>query len=753
MKRLRPSVAHRIRRGWRMVIGPRRVPVLRAGLVPGRWPPYVPSTAATLLTALVTALVVAQSFLPNQLALRPGDVATQNVTAPRSARYESPSKTEEARTAAAKQVPDLFDPAITSQQRQALDALALKMSDLRRSTAPAPERVAQLSLMESQLTDTQRRYLIEADDGSVASVFKDAGDLLLSLMSSGIKAETLRGAQDAALSRAGAFRLDRTGTSVVGSLVHDFVRVNFQPEETRLRRQQARDAVPPVFVTVARDETIIRYGDLVTPFQLEEAQAVGLLAPRADWSRILATFILVIILFAVALGYLMQFMPSILHDWRQLLTVGAVMLVLLLLAKVIVPIDPRAQYIVPMAAVALLIAALLDTGLAVIVALGVGLLTGIMADNVLELTLIGFFGGAIGAIYVHRLERLGQWVTAGILVAGAQFVTLVALGLIENRQGFNEVLRLGVVALVGGLLSALIAAGSVPFLSEVMRVVTPMRLLELMTPNNPLLKRLMMSAPGTYNHSVMAANLAEAAAETAGANSVLARVGAYFHDIGKIRRPHFFVENQAEIGNIHENLSPSTSSSILNAHVTDGVELLNQYRFPTVIKEIVQQHQGTTVKKYFYRQALEQGLQATEDDFRYPGPRPRSKEAAIVMMADTVEASTRTLRDRSPDGIREHVHRMIQGFVRDGQLDECELSFRDIRRIEDAFASMVVSIYHSRIEYPAAPAAEGGPAPGTAVDTTGGGHDGTLDEDEKTIPLPARRPPATRSERGPDRPS
>jgi putative nucleotidyltransferase with HDIG domain len=416
------------------------------------------------------------------------------------------------------------------------------------------------------------------------------------------------------------------------------------------------------------------------------------------------------------------------------LTLGGLMLVILLIAKVAVPIDPRAQYIIPMAAVPMLVATLMDTGLGIIVALAVGLLTGIIADNVLDLTLIGFLGGSIGAIYVHRLERLGQWVTAGILVAGAQFVTIVALASIERHQSVDEVLGIGAIALVNGLLAALIAAGSLTYLGEITRVITPMKLLELMTPNNPLLKRLMVSAPGTYNHSIVAANLAESAAEAVGANAVLARVGCYFHDIGKIRRPHFFVENQADIGNIHENLSPTTSSDILNAHVTEGVDLLKQYHFPTAVNDIVQQHQGTTVKKYFYRQALEQGLDVREDDFRYPGPRPRSKEAAIVMMADTVEASTRTLKDRSTESIREHVHRMIQGFTRDGQLDECELSFHDLKLIEDAFANMVVSIYHARIEYPAT--VQGEAATVGAVDTTLGGHDGTLDADDKTIPLP-----------------
>jgi membrane-associated HD superfamily phosphohydrolase len=173
--------------------------------------------------------------------------------------------------------------------------------------------------------------------------------------------------------------------------------------------------------------------------------------------------------------------------------------------------------------------------------------------------------------------------------------------------------------------------------------------------------------------------------------------------------------------------------------VTDGIELLDQYKFPQSVREIVQQHQGTTVKKYFYREALKQGLEVREEDFRYPGPRPRSKEAAIVMMADSIEASTRTLKDRSPEGIRTHVHRIIQGFVRDGQLDDCELSFRDISLMEEAFSNMVVSIYHARIDYPAA-ASEAQPGAVIAVDTTGGGHDGTLDDaDEKTIPLPTSR--------------
>jgi putative nucleotidyltransferase with HDIG domain len=734
MKQRGSSAIERLRRRGRLFARDLRMGHLGAGR---RWPPYVRSAGITLVLAVATALVVAQNFFPNTLNLKAGDVSNQDVVAPRSVRYESQVKRDEARATAAAQVPDQFDTSVASQQRQAIDSLANKVNDLRQSSASGPDRSAQLSLLQPQLNDAQRQYLLQADPGIVASIFKNAGDILQQLESNGIKSDTFQSAKDSAQTRASALHLDPTATSIVTTLVDANLKVNFLPAETQLKQQQAENAVPPVFVAVLQGQTIIRYGDLITPFQVEEAQAVGLLAPTTDWARVLAVSMLVLILFAVALGYLMQFRPAILRDSRQLGTLGGLMLVLLVLAKVMVPINPNAQYLIPMAAVPLLVAALMDTGLGIIVALAVGLLTGIIADNVLDLTLVGFVGGAIGAIYVHRLERLGQWVTAGILVAAAQFVALVSLSLIERHQSLDETLSIGVLSLASGLVSALVAGGLLTFLGEVTGVVTPIRLLELMTPSNPLLKRLMVSAPGTYNHSIVAANLAEAAAEAVGANPVLARVGCYFHDIGKIRRPHFFVENQADIGNIHENLSPTTSSDILNAHVTEGVELLRQYHFPTAICEIVQQHQGTTVKRYFYRQALEQGLEVREDDFRYPGPRPRSKEAAIVMIADTVEASARTLKDRSTESIREHVHRMIQGFVRDGQLDECDLSFKDLLLVEEAMSNMVVSIYHARIDYPAA-IPEGAKA-GAGVDAGGGGHDGTLEEEDKTIPMPRPR--------------
>src|ERR1700737_3719446 len=445
MRQRSSSAIEQLRRRGRLFARHLRLGHIGAGR---RWPPYLRPAAITLILALATALVVAQNFLPNRLNLGAGEVASQDVVSQRSVRYESQTRREEARAAAAAQVPDQFDGSASIQQRQAIDSLATKVADLRRSSSSGPDRSAQLSLLEPQLSDAQRQYLLQADEGTVATVFKSAGDLLQQLETNGIKADTLKSAQDTAQTRAAALHLDATGASVVTTLVRAHLKVNFLSAETTLKRQQASDAVPSVFVNVAQGQTIIRYGDLVAPFQLEEAHAVGLLAPTTDWARILAVFMLVIILFAVALGSLGQSRPAITPDPRQLATLGGLMLVLLVFAKVVVPINPNAQYMVPMAAVPLLVAALMDTGLGIIVALAGGLLTGRRADNVLPLALVGFLGGAIGSIYVHRLERLGQWVTAGILVAGAQFVTLVALSLVERHQSLDEILSIGVLALI-----------------------------------------------------------------------------------------------------------------------------------------------------------------------------------------------------------------------------------------------------------------------------------------------------------------
>jgi len=666
-----------------------------------RLQPYVRAVAIVLGLALVVALVVAQNFFPNQISLRVGEVAARDVQAPHSARFESQVKTEEARAAAAARVPDQFDPSVLETQRAALKDFRRVVNEVRAQTSGGSQK---LQLLQAQaagpLSESERTFLLTADPAIVGAVFDNADRILTDVMGQGVRQGAIRLAQVEVARRVGQLRLDGPQAQLVSDLTLQYLRPNFDQQTTQARQQKARADVVPVAITVERGEVIIRNGDVVTPLQLEKAQAVGVSRPQYDWLRIVGTFVLVLALFAIALTYLVHFRPGVLHEPRRLLLLGVLFVGVLLMAKVIVPLVPSGAYLVPVVSVPLLVATLIDPGLAIITALGVGLLVGIVGDALPTLPLVGFVGGTLAAITVRRVERISDWVRAAVIAAAANFTTTFGVGLVERRVLPDELLNMALLAAFAGVLAVVIAVGLFNFLAEAFGIVTPMRLLNLMNPDNRLLKRLMISAPGTYHHSMVAANLAEAGAEAIGANPLLARLGCYFHDIGKIKRPHFFIENQAETGNIHENLSPSTSSDILNAHVTDGLELLEEYRFPAIVKDLVREHQGTTVKRYFYRQAHEQGLNPREEDFRYPGPKPRTREAALVMMADTVEASCRALRDKTPEGIRTQVHQMIHSFVEDGQLDDSGVSFGDVLRIEEAFANMVLSIYHVRVEYP-----------------------------------------------------
>jgi len=266
-----------------------------------------------------------------------------------------------------------------------------------------------------------------------------------------------------------------------------------------------------------------------------------------------------------------------------------------------------------------------------------------------------------------------------------------------------ETLRNAGWGILSGISSAVLTIGTLPFLEWAFGVTTSFRLLELSSPNQPLLKDLMINAPGTYNHSVVAGNLVERGAEVIGANPLLARVGAYYHDIGKMKRPFFFIENQLDI-NEHDRINPNLSCLIITAHVKEGVELARQNRLPQEIIDIIQQHHGTTRVDYFYHRAKEklEKQEISEDGFRYSGSRPRSKEAALVMLADSVEAAARTMVKPSLNRLEQLIRKIVQSKLEDGQLDESELTMADLEKIIKAFSQVLSSVYHYRIEYPKA---------------------------------------------------
>jgi putative nucleotidyltransferase with HDIG domain len=314
---------------------------------------------------------------------------------------------------------------------------------------------------------------------------------------------------------------------------------------------------------------------------------------------------------------------------------------------------------------------------------------------------------------VWRFERLNTFFLAGVVIAIANFAASAAFALMAGEVEPSRLGILAAVAALNGMLSAALTLGTLALFGHLFGITTTLGLLELAHPTQPLFRRLLTEAPGTYHHSVVIANLAERAAEVTGADPLLCRVGAYYHDIGKIVRPYAFIENQLAEENIHDRLDPATSARMIAAHVTDGLDLARKYRLPERVRDMIAQHHGTRFVGTFYHRAVAQSDGATieETGFRYPGPRPQTREAGILMLADGVEATLRAVHDHTAEGIDRTIRKVVDERLTEGQLDECDLTFRDLDRIRQVFFNILRGMFHPRITYPDYPAA---PTPASA---------------------------------------
>jgi hypothetical protein len=341
------------------------------------------------------------------------------------------------------------------------------------------------------------------------------------------------------------------------------------------------------------------------------------------------------------------------------------------------------------------------------------IVTGIMLDTQLKFFIYPFMSSIVAAQQVVLCKERTTLIRAGFIAGVVNILLILCFAIVRKSFLQPEVLFDVSCGFLGGVFTGVIATGLVPLLEIAFDYTTNIKLLELADLNQPLLKELSMKAPGTYQHSIMVGNLADAAADTVGANSLLVRVSAYYHDIGKIRMASYFAENQLQGENKHEKLSPSMSSLIILSHVKDGVELAREYRLGGAIRDIIRQHHGNSVISFFYHKARskqEPGYESISDeDFRYPGPKPQTKEAALVMLADAVEAASKTLAETTLPRIQGMVQKIINGIFIDGQLDECELTLKNLHAIANCFNRVLAGgVFHQRVEYPTPMPDDGG---------------------------------------------
>jgi putative nucleotidyltransferase with HDIG domain len=497
---------------------------------------------------------------------------------------------------------------------------------------------------------------------------------------------------------------------VVGVLAKALLQPNtfYNTEKTEAAQQAAREAVEPVAVSFASGEIIVRAGDIVDELDVEALEQLGLYQAARDWWQVGGTALFVLTLTALIWLYLFSFATEFWtqRHWPPLLSL--LMITFLLLAKLMLPSHTILPYFFPLATLAMLMGSLFDLRLATLITLCFGLLAGYLTGGAPEIVTYGVVGALVGAYTLGRGERLSNFARAGGFVALSNVIVLAAFRLPEHDLDLMGILELSSAAVANGVLAASLTLLGFFFLGALFGVTTSLQLIELSRPTHPLMRQLVLKAPGTYHHSILISNLAERAASAIGADGSLARVGAFYHDIGKIVRPHFFIENQAKGSNPFDHLDPYTSAQIIISHVKDGLDLAQKHRLPERVQAFIAEHHGTRLVSFFYHRALEEAEGETvvnEADFRYPGPKPQSRETAIVMLADGCEAAVRANRPSSVEKLEEMVRRMISQPLLEGELDESDLTLRDLDRTRRAFVDVLRGVHHPRIRYPEPPPA------------------------------------------------
>lgn len=483
----------------------------------------------------------------------------------------------------------------------------------------------------------------------------------------------------------------------------------YDKEATEAIISSRQGELNPIEVTVRPGQIVVQRGTAITAEQLEMLDKTGLLTASKSALYYPGVIILTIVLYFLVYIYCRRYFPEYAFDKQGVRLMATLMLFFIAVCQGVMVVTSSMTgllysvlgYLLPLPALAILFTALTNQRFAYFMVMISSIFVFILTLNQPAYGVVALISSLYTVHIVGRIRERYQLVTFGFYIGVFNILSIVGIGFMGD-QNTTTILLGSIVGMISGFFSSLLALGALPLAETFFKATTPMKLLELANPGHPLIKRLMTEAPGTYYHSVLVGNLAEAAADTIGADSSLVRVASYFHDIGKLERPKYFVENQEPGRNPHEKLNPSLSTLIIISHVKDGVEMAQEYGLPQSVIDIINEHHGNSVVRYFYHkaQANAQGEDVNIDDFRYPNPKPQSKESAVVMMADSVQAALQSATFHSKGEMKAKIHDIIQGQLAAGQFEECDLTFRDLHKVQEAFFSVLGGLSHYRIEYP-----------------------------------------------------
>lgn len=681
----------------------------------------ISAALATAFTIALAALFIIALFpvFPNRTDIHVDDTASRTVRAPHDVSFVSEFLTEQRRDAVAAAVPPslVYDGGVRTRQLNAYDAQTAEITQFRALPDDARKRNSLASLLlsprsvDTAIALTPERWTAVATEGR---------RILAETLSVSLDDAAVAEAKDAVDAQISPDFF--AGEALLtAELVRTFITTTLavDNERTEEARAAARSAVAGEVVNVEEGDAILTADSRVDELAIEKLHAAGLLSRDVEWRNVVAVAIVSAIAAIAVAGYLLVVQPPGISSERHLMALAVVSALPLVGAKfflpVVLPDDERQflAFVLPVAAGPMLIAALLDSEIGVVVSAVTGLLIAFISAILPDVSLVASVGpldtfrfmlvyglGPIAGVYlVHGAERLSRYLTAGVAVAIVSYALLAATWFIDTDRQLEDLAWMGLTG-INGAVSSVLAAGAFVTAGVIFGLTTRVQLMELAQLNAPLLRRLQDEAAGTFHHSVIVGNLAERAADLIGADPLLTRVGCYYHDIGKVLQPGMYIENQMGGGSPHDDLSPQESADVIRQHVRGGLDLARRARLPVRVQAFIPEHHGTRLVTYFYRKAAERDPDVDPAAFTYPGPRPQSRETAIVMLADSTEAVIRSSDDRSPAEIDRLVDEVIAERLAEGQLDDCDLTLRDLRTIAESFKSTMRAVYHPRVAYP-----------------------------------------------------
>ncbi|QLY78660.1 HD family phosphohydrolase [Clostridium intestinale] len=657
-------------------------------------------------TFLLAFLILMTAIVTKKYNLNPGDIANADIKAPRDTIDQMATKAKEDEVVQQIDKQYTLKTDVSKTAEESVKNFFQKIIALKDSTAQENDKIASIKTLNVvKLDDEDYKYLLSVSKEDITLFQNKSLEIIGLVYKKNIeedKAEDIQAAKNEVENNLNNSGFNRRPRDILNLLITSQIKPNFfyDKEKTDEKIQEAQKNVPKI--VIKKNQTIVKEGEPVTESQIELLNELGLLKNSGSGDSLYVYFVLgifVAVILTIEYFYIYKYYRKIFDNTNNLILISIINIISLVLARSTALISP---YLVPMIFGPIMLTLLLNYKISLVVSLlNCVLISGVISFKP-EVMILAFVSCVLGSTSLRKMQQRNDILLSTAYIALMCAVLTFSTGTLLSND-MMEVLESTAMGGVGILLSGILAIGFLPVFETTFDIVTTVKLLELSNPNSPLLKKLLMEAPGTYHHSVLVSNLAELAAEEIGGNSVLARIGSFYHDIGKTKRPYFFKENQIGKDNPHDKITPNLSTLIITSHVKDGLEMAKEYNLPKVIRDIIAQHHGTTLVKYFYykmKNSPEGGEEVKEADFRYPGPIPESKEAGIIMLADSVEAAVRSISEPTKGKIEEMVNNIIKDKLHSGQLDNCDLTLKDLTKIRQCFLKVLSGIYHERIEYP-----------------------------------------------------